>query len=99
MVNFMTAMTRNEKMNITTLMADPKAQVPVSPNCWDRLMPKDVAFGPPRKRGVMVDARHGMKTSTVPIEVPIQFSGQVTSMNARNGPAPFIFAVSKYYSF
>ena len=35
-----------------------------------------------------------MKTSTMPIAVPIQLSGQVTSTNVRNGPAPLIFAVS-----
>ena len=32
--------------NSTTPMAEPSAQVPVSPNCWPRLMPKDVGVGP-----------------------------------------------------
>ena len=35
-----------------------------------------------------------MKTSTMPIAVPIQFSGQVTSTKARQGPAPLILAIS-----
>ena len=48
-------------------------------------MPKEVALGPPRKRGVTAEARQGMNTSTRPIAVPIQLSGQVTSKKARQG--------------
>ena len=75
-------------------MAEPSAQVPVSPNCWPRLMPKEVACGPPRKRWVTAEARQGMNTSTRPMAVPIQFSGQVISMKARQGRAPLILATS-----
>src|SRR5262249_8320296 len=87
-----TRITINEARNRKTPMAEPSAQVPVSPNCSDRLMPKEVACGPPRKRWVTAEARHGMKTSTSPITVPIQLSGQVISMKARQGRAPLILA-------
>src|SRR6185369_491346 len=95
MVQYILDMKRNDRKNRTTLIADPSAQVPVSPNCCARLMPKDGELGPPRKRGVTAEARQGMNTSAIPMAVPIQLSGQVTSTKARQGPAPLILAVSR----
>ena len=64
-------------------MAEPRAQVPVSPNWLPRMTPNEAAVRAAQEPRRDASASEGMKTSTTPITVPIQLSGQVTSRKAR----------------